>query len=165
MLIQNRSNLNSKNSKGITPLHLASEFGQSEVVKILLESNVCLTLKNKNGKTALEIAKENNQKKIYRMIYEKIVESMSSKGNSTECSKDECQREMKRMILDKVDDAFILKEGKTCVVCYEERNGTFVLQPCGHAKTCQKCSDKIVRETKKCPMCRKKVLKYQKIYD
>ena len=165
MLIQNRSNLNSENGKRNTPLHLASEFGQSEVVKILLERNICLTLKNNAGKTAIEVAKEKNHKKIYRMIYEKIVESMSSKGNSTQCSNDECQREMKRLILDKVDDAFSPNDGKTCVVCFEEKNGTFALLPCGHAKTCQKCCDKIVRETKKCPLCRENVSKYQKIYD
>ena len=99
------------------------------------------------------------------MIYEKIVESMSSKDHSPKCSKDNYQNEMKRIMLDKVDDTFSSKEESPCVVCYDERNGTFVLQPCGHAKTCQKCTDKIVRETKRCPLCRKTVTKYQKIYD
>ena len=92
LLILNGANINHENAWRITPLHLASAFGRSEIVTMLLEIDVCLTLKTKDGKTALEIAKEKNQKIIYRMIYEKIVESMSSKGNSMECSKDECQR-------------------------------------------------------------------------
>ena len=99
------------------------------------------------------------------MIYEKMIELMSSKDTTQKCAKEDCQREMKRMILDKVDDTFVSKEGRPCVVCYDERNDTFVLQPCGHAKTCQKCSDKIVAETKRCPLCREAVSKYQKIYD
>ena len=99
------------------------------------------------------------------MIYEKMIELMSSKDTAQECAKDDCQREMKRMILDKVDDTFVSKEGKSCVVCYDERNSTFALQPCGHAKTCQKCSDKIVSQKKKCPLCRESVSKNQRIYD
>ena len=165
MLIQNGANVNVENHKRFTPLHFSSAYGQSDIVKMLLDYNICLTVKNNYGKTALDIAKEKNHKKIYRMIYEKMIELMSSKNATQECVKEDCQKEMKRMILDKVDDTFVSKEGKSCVVCYDERNGTFVLQPCGHAKTCEKCCNKIVRETKKCPLCRETVAKYQKIYD
>ena len=76
--------------------------------------------------------------------YENIIGSMSSKDMAGECAKEDCQKEMKRMMLEKMDDAYTSNEGKTCVVCYEERNGTFVLQPCGHAKTCEECCMKIV---------------------
>ena len=165
MLIQNGANVNCQNDVKATPLHVASRFGKSEVTKVLLKNNACLTLKDISGKTALDKAKAKKDKKIYRMIYEKIIESMSSKDNSAECSKDDCQREMKRMMLEKMDETIVSKEAKTCVVCFEEKSGTFVLQPCGHAKTCQNCCDKIVSETKKCPLCRETVSKYQKIYD
>ena len=98
------------------------------------------------------------------MIYEKIIESMSSKESEKECAKDDCQKEMKRMIFDKMEET-ITKKPKNCVVCYEERNGTFALLPCGHAKICETCCVKTVEETKTCPLCRGNVSKYQKIFD
>ena len=164
-LIENGADLNWENDRRSTPLHLATKNGKSEIVKVLLESNACLTMKNIYDKTALDIAKEKKDKKSYRMIYEKIIESMSSKDNSPECSKDNCQKEMKRMMLEKMNVTFISKEGKTCVVCFDDRNGTFVFLPCGHAKTRQKCSNRIIEESKRCPLCRKAVSKYQKVYD
>ena len=73
-------------------------------------------------------------------------------------------REIKRMISHNFEFEYS-PEQKNCIVCYEPRNGTFVLQPCGHAKTCETCSLKIVEESKICPMCRSHVSKYQKIFD
>ena len=124
-----------------------------------------MTVKNENGQTALDIAKGKNDKKIYRMIYEKMIESLSSKASYNKCAKDDCQQEIKRLMFDKVGETLSFREAKTCVVCFDERKGTFVLIPCGHAKTCQKCSDKIVAESKSCPLCRETVSKYQKVYD
>ena len=132
---------------------------------MLLENRACLTIRNKDGKTALEIAKEKNHKIIYRIIYEKMIESMTSKGNTNVCGHEKCQTTMKRTVLQKLEETFTLKESKNCVVCFEQRNGTFVLQPYGHAKTCETCCVKVVEETKICPLCRGNVSKYQKIFN
>ena len=96
------------------------------------------------------------------MIYEKMVSSLSTSNNQIENVEE--QREIKRLILDNLEIGHS-PEQKNCIVCYDPRNGTFVLQPCGHAKTCETCSLKIVEESKICPMCRSHVSKYQKIYD
>ena len=154
--------MNCTNFKNNTPLHYACENGHLEITKILLKNSICLTQKNKDGKTALQIAKDKNQKKIYRMIYEKMVNTLST--SETQIENVEEHREIKRMIFDKFEFEYS-PEQKNCIVCYESRNGTFVLQPCGHAKTCETCSLKIVNESKICPMCRSHVSKYQKIFD
>ena len=162
LLILSGADVNCTNSRNETSLHLASEYASIEVAKILLEHNICLTQKNRDGKTALEIAKDKNQKKIYRMIYEKMVSALSTSENKIEDVEE--HQEIKRMIFNKFEYEYS-PEQKNCVVCYDPRNGTFVLQPCGHAKTCETCSLKIVEESKICPMCRCHVDKYQKIFD
>ena len=96
------------------------------------------------------------------MIYERIVELLSSKEKEDE-NIDEYQ-DLKRLIFDKFESDYSPGQ-KNCVVCYDPRNGTFVMLPCGHAKTCETCSDRIVKESKHCPMCRSIVTKYQKIFD
>ena len=160
LLILSGANVNCTNSIKNTPLHLACLYGHFEVTKILLQNDVSMTKKNITGKTALDIAKDKNHKKIYRMIYEKMVSTLSTSENQIENVEE--HREIKRMIFDKLEYS---PEQKNCVVCYDPRNGTFVLQPCGHAKTCETCSLKIVNESKICPMCRGHVTKYQKIFD
>ena len=126
-----------------------------------------MTVKNNDGKTALDMAKEKRHKKIYRMIYEKMIDLMSSKNIAKKCSTNKCRKKMKDIISDKVDESFSSNQetAKNCVVCYDQRKGTFALLPCGHAKTCETCCVKIVEETKSCPLCRGNVSKYQKIFD
>ena len=94
-----------------------------------------------------------------------MIESMTSKENVNKCGSNECQTQMKRIVLEKMEETFTLKESKNCVVCFKQRTGTFVLQPCGHAKTCETCCVKVAEVTKICPLCRGIVTKYQKIYD
>ena len=78
-----------------------------------------------------------------------------------------CHEKMKGIISDTFDESFSSNQekAKNCVVCYDQRKGTFALLPCGHAKTCETCCVKIVEETKSCPLCRGNVSKYQKIFD
>ena len=54
---------------------------------------------------------------------------------------------------------------KECAVCFGPRIGTFTFLPCGHAKTCETCYKKIVENSGTCPICRKKVEQYQRIFD
>ena len=96
------------------------------------------------------------------MVYERMVELHSSKENQTENVEE--NQELKKLIFDKFESDYSPGQ-KNCAICYDPRNGTFVLQPCGHAKTCETCSDRIVKEYKHCPMCRSIVTKYQKIFD
>ena len=135
LLIQDGADINIQDKFGETPLHLTSDQGNAEMIQVILnERNVSTTLKNRKGQTAFEVAMAQNQKKIIRMIYEKMVESGSS------------------------------NQRNDCVVCFKPRKGIFTFLPCGHAKTCEKCSSKILENSKTCPMCRGTVAKYQKIY-
>ena len=88
----------------------------------------------------LNLAEENKHKKIIRMIKEKMVESYSSIEQQ-------------------------LQNSKACVICCNDRNGTFVFQPCRHAKTCEDCCKKILGDSKTCPICRGTVTEYHKIFD
>ena len=122
-----------------TPLHLASEYGHTEITKLLLDNNASMVLKDRRNKTPLDIAEEKRHKKIIRMIKEKMVESYSSIQEQ-------------------------LLNSRACVICFNPRNGIFVLQPCGHAKTCEDCCKKIVTNSKVCPICRGNATQYQKIF-
>ena len=55
-------------------------------------------------------------------------------------------------------------ELEDCVVCSGIRNEIFVFTPCGHAKTCETCSMKILNRGSACPICRKVVTSYMKAY-
>ena len=51
-----------------------------------------------------------------------------------------------------------------CVICFKPKDGIFALQPCGHARTCEKCSNEIIERSTPCPFCRKEAKNYQKIF-
>ena len=54
-----------------------------------------------------------------------------------------------------------------CVICTNMRNDIYVLYPCGHAKTCESCSLKILymsRTGSNCPVCRQEVKSYVKAF-
>jgi len=54
---------------------------------------------------------------------------------------------------------------KTCVVCMDNP-ADIAFIPCGHKKTCQKCSDVVMKTQKKqCPICRKNITNAIKIFD
>ena len=95
------------------------------------------------------------------MIYETMIETISTKENKNENIE---EQEIKTIIRSRFESDFLPFQ-KKCVVCYDTRTETFVLLPCGHAKTCEICSDRLVKESKNCPMCRSIVTKYQKIFD
>ena len=78
------------------------------------------------------------------------------------------------MIKDKENSAKNSSEGEPeqkkfkfddCVICFEPRFEMFVLNPCGHAKTCEACCDKIVSGSKTCPICRSRVTQFMKVFD
>ncbi|MGC1246267.1 MAG: ankyrin repeat domain-containing protein, partial [Spirulinaceae cyanobacterium] len=57
---------------GYSALHDATWHGHTEVVKVLLEANVCMTLQGHDGKTPLELAVEFGYKEIENLIREKM---------------------------------------------------------------------------------------------
>ncbi len=59
-LISLGANVNQQMNSKWTALHIASDYGFLEIVKLLAESEVDVNLRNMDGKTALTLAKEKN---------------------------------------------------------------------------------------------------------
>ena len=95
------------------------------------------------------------------------IDSNAQENADLKCDNNMCHEKMNSIISDTFDESFSSNQekAKNCIVCYDQRKGTFALLPCGHAKTCETCCVKIVEETKSCPLCRGNVSKYQKIFD
>ena len=64
----NQLDLNPQDQVKNTPLHLASEDGQVEIVKVLLEAGADRGLQNKWEKTPVEIAKSDCARVIRRLF-------------------------------------------------------------------------------------------------
>jgi ankyrin repeat protein len=55
-LLDNKSDVNTMDSQGTTPLIFASKLGNTEMVKLLLKYNADKNIKDKQGNTAFEYA-------------------------------------------------------------------------------------------------------------
>ena len=69
-LIQNGVSFISNNN-GESPLYVAAYYSHSDVVRLLLGTNINIDLKNRDGKTALDIALHKQDKNIIKMIVNK----------------------------------------------------------------------------------------------
>lgn len=50
-------------------------------------------------------------------------------------------------------------KSNNCVICFEKQSGLMtLLEPCAHMCICDKCYLGYLRKTKKCPLCRKKIV-------
>ena len=117
-----------------TPLHFAALYGQKESVELLLEYDADLNIKDQNGKTAEDIAREKGYDEIVGLISKKKFESVPT----------------------------------NCIICCGPKNGVFAFLPCYHAVACEFCCSRVIASTEeaeaKCPICRRKVNQFQKIY-
>ena len=50
-----------------------------------------------------------------------------------------------------------------CHMCLRSPTASYVLN-CGHLPFCEKCSNLFIRETRKCPLCKSKVISKQRVY-
>ena len=112
--------------------------GQLECVQLLIDRGCNLRLKNINGKTAQDLALDRNHTEVAQWITNKMFGSISLQ---------ESQRPPNRP-----EESGSWNE---CAICFDERNGTFALQPCGHASLCEACCRRLVGS--RCPMCRSNV--------
>ena len=52
-----------------------------------------------------------------------------------------------------------------CKICFEPKNGVFAFSPCFHAVACKDCCARIIEgDDNKCPICRKEVNEFKKIF-
>jgi ankyrin repeat protein len=69
--------VNSRNNKGSTPLHLASggyRVGNPVIVRLLLDHGADAQARNLNGPTASEIARGPNEQEIVQLLTQNVAE-------------------------------------------------------------------------------------------
>ena len=149
-LLENGANVNTRNVNGDTPFHLAiiSEKFSIELVKVLLDYGADFKLKNKKGISPLEESKSLPGNDVLNIIIDKM-SNMQLQETGTKVPKS---------LYFKLDD---------CVICDNPREEIFTLYPCGHAKTCELCCLKLIAShdiNSVCPICRKEIKDYKKVY-
>ena len=147
-LVTNGADINALDWCNDSPLHYAVQTNNEEAVKLLLKNAADLSIKNGNNQTALDVAKDKKYQQILEILAKKIIETKEAENGKN-------PPKAKRF---KLDD---------CVICYTARNDVFVFHPCGHAKTCETCTMKIMYISEigsNCPVCRQKVESYVKAF-
>jgi ankyrin repeat protein len=134
--------LNSQNSKGETPLMIASAENQMEVVNVLLEQDVDLEIKDHEGENALQHAVRNGNVEVVEELLEKYGDSWREYGMSLVYlsvagkMKDSLDREKdiekkRRRTLELLlqhkansDGSWTLVDGRTCIQRAVEENNS-----------------------------------------
>ena len=145
LLLEYNASPNIQDTSGATPLHWAVNNKRTNIVQMLTESDRCLfNIKNQNGKTPLDLAFEGNQFGIAKVISNKMSYLLDTNRKLNPIQNENASK---------------------CVICYEDKDGTYAFLPCGHACACKKCCEIIKRDQNKdCPICRGNVVQYQKIF-
>ena len=145
IIIQKNASLNKQCNTHHAPIHIAILNKRAKMVKILCDSGADLELQSFCGKNALEFANANGNSEIVE-----IITKMLDK-NSNLTNKDKAKRI-------KFDD---------CIICCNPRYEIFVMIPCGHAKTCKTCCERVLNTPgteSKCPVCRMAVTSLHKVF-
>ena len=142
-LVENGAMVDPKTNDDQTPLHYAASNGWLEVVKFLVEKGAMIDARDKDDRTPLYLGYEYDKDCIINYLT-----NMKKRKAETEIPEENYNNK------------------DPCVICYEPRNGFFVLLPCGHTSLCEFCCFKIStkRNNSKCPSCRKAVNSFKKIF-
>ena len=148
LLLKYGANINGTDEYKNSPLHYAVESKNTKAVESLLKNGADLNIKNVNNQIALDVAKENESRQFVELLVNKMIKNKDAENGIN-------PPKAKRF---KLDD---------CVICCTARDEIFVFNPCGHAKTCENCTLKIVYKSdisSNCPVCRQKVETYVKAF-
>ena len=142
LLIEHGAQVDMRNNDGETPLHWAARNSQIVSVKCLIGLGAQVDLRDKNNKTPFDLANQNGQYEIAAYLLEQKKEAANKKPSN------------------------IIDDKAPCIICFEPRNGFYVLNPCGHAALCEPCTYKLViqNSTSKCPNCREPIQNYTKMF-
>ena len=134
--------IDTKIGEGVTILHTAARLGKLGVVKFLVEKGAMIDAKDNNDCTPIFFAYKYDQKAVIDYL--------------TATKKRKAETEIPEETYNNKDP---------CVICYEPRNGLFVLLPCGHTSLCEFCCLQIsTKDHSKCPSCRKAITSFKKIF-
>ena len=109
-----------KNKNGNTPLHFPAYKDKIGAVKCLIEYGAQVNLRNKNNETPFDLANHKGKYEIATYLLEQKREALNQKPSN------------------------IIDDKAPCIICFEPRNGIYVLNPCGHAALCEPCTYKLV---------------------
>ena len=142
VLLESGANANLQTSDHkLTPLHIAAYNGKTEFVELLLKHHCNSYIKDKHGKTAEDYAASSEHHDIAQLIAQKRMELLSLNQNAASNS-----------------------SSNDCKICFGSKDGLFAFLPCGHAVACEPCCMIIIGSSDTCPICRKKVDEYKKIF-
>jgi hypothetical protein len=66
--------------------------------------------------------------------------------------------------LSQYTDCEATEHDTACIICMSNKR-QIVLNPCGHYNMCIGCTDKIIQDTSKCPVCQKEIISAIKIFE
>ena len=164
LLIEKNAFINIHDKLGLTPLHVAIKNKNPEIVQFLVQKSNCnLNVKDKNGKTALDMAIEENLFDIAKILSKEISKYFD---NNVPPGPPETPNPPVTIRKGRIRGGRIVAElnSNECIICFCLKDGIFAFQPCGHAKTCEGCTKNIIQGSDPCPICRKEVKDYQKIF-
>ena len=148
ILLKKGADINGTDDFNNPPIHYAIEIKNIDAIECLLKNSADLSFKNHKQQTALDLAKETQSLEIIELVVDKIIETKEAEN---ELNPPNAKR-------------FKLED---CVICCNPRNEIFVFHPCGHAKTCESCTLKIMYISdvgSNCPVCRQKVDSHVKAF-
>ena len=158
-----------------TPLHIAAERNQLDVVKYLIEKGASIDLKDKNNETPLHIAVLNGNLEIVKCLIENGAK-IDPKNDKNQTPLFIAVRKDDRDVVDFLtrtkkrkaenEPAIICSSKDPCVICHEPRNELYVLFPCGHTSLCELCCINLTYKDNnpKCPSCREPINTYTKLF-
>ena len=180
-LFENVDDPNKQDYLGFTPFHIAILKDNQKVIKKLLEHEALdINVKSENGNTALHLAITNKNQEMCKLLIEKGADLtiINSLGKTVQdCAIRLGLFNIATMIVKKLANEIEISDApkeitikNECSICYSPKNGIFALQPCGHATTCELCCMRLInfefefQTTGVCPICRKNITNYQKIF-
>ena len=104
-----------------------------------------MNVKNRDNLTPSELASQRKNYKLMKLFLEKKADENDVNDTYQE---------------NKITDK------EPCIICFRNRNGIYVFNPCGHASLCELCCVTLMSQSdsKNCPTCRKPIQDYIKVF-
>ena len=175
-LIDHGAQLEFKNVEGRIPLHYAvmqaTMQGHLEVAKFLIDRGTKIEAKDNFGNNSLHNAAFNGSLEMVKLLVENGIQIDARNNLSAtpfDISSRENHNEVANYLLEKKREAEnqspeIVSTNAVCIVCWEERGGLYVLNPCGHTSLCELCCFNLIKKRYPCPTCRKPIDSYIKMF-
>jgi hypothetical protein len=109
-------------------------------------------------------AESERKEREIEAMRKQIVEADMKRRQEIEEEKAKLQRAYERISVQPNNKPKEMTDENMCKVCWDEIADT-AFTPCGHKAACWDCAESIKRNTSKCPMCRRYVLKLMRIYE